>query len=179
MSEYSFFFAYLFSIIVMPFSFKWQILQSNKLQFLNQFISANKFPTIDIFYASTTIQWMKVNNKVSLVEWCPTGFKIRLNDVPAAILEQDDIGACSKNAVMIANNTGISRMFYERILHKCDLLHSTRSFLHWYYGQGIGSRDYCEASKDLRYLENDYSNVLIEKSFEDDDLYINDDTNYY
>merc|ERR1712241_1658881 len=34
--------------------------------------------------ANSTVQWLKQNNKVSFVEWCPTGFKIGLNSSPAA-----------------------------------------------------------------------------------------------
>merc|ERR1719461_1066895 len=39
--------------------------------------------------ANATVQWLKQNNKISFVEWCPTGFKIGLNEVPAAEIEAD------------------------------------------------------------------------------------------
>ncbi|ETO01386.1 hypothetical protein RFI_36054, partial [Reticulomyxa filosa] len=57
---------------------------------------------------------VETNNKIMLVEWCPTGLKIDLNEVPAA-LESNGIGAFNKNVVMIANNTGISRVFSKRM----------------------------------------------------------------
>ncbi|ETO29393.1 tubA [Reticulomyxa filosa] len=82
--------------------------------------------------ASATVQWLKKSGKIALVEWCPTGFKIGLNEIPAAVLEEDDIGAFSMNTVMIANNTGISRVFSVRISRKYDLLYSQRAFVHWY-----------------------------------------------
>ncbi|ETO03044.1 hypothetical protein RFI_34367 [Reticulomyxa filosa] len=72
-------------------------------------ISLNYRGDIKSKEANATVQWLKSNNKVALVEWCPTGFKIGLNEVPAVTLESDDVGAFSKNAIMIANNTGISR----------------------------------------------------------------------
>ncbi|ETO08919.1 hypothetical protein RFI_28467, partial [Reticulomyxa filosa] len=86
---------------------------------------------------NTAVQLLKKDHKISLVEWCPTGLKVGLNDVPAAILEQDDIAAFSKNAVMIANNTAISRLFYERISKKYDIMFDQRAFLHWYFGEGM------------------------------------------
>ncbi|ETO27394.1 tubulin alpha-4 chain [Reticulomyxa filosa] len=133
--------------------------------------------------ANTSIQWLKKNDKVRLVEWCPTGFKIGLNDIPATILEQDDIGAFSKNAVMIANNIGISRMFNERITRKFDLMYNQRAFVHWYLGYGRRERQFGITRQDLGYLERDYLDVLSEQITDEAvDDYVNDDnndTNYY
>ncbi|ETO27058.1 hypothetical protein RFI_10071, partial [Reticulomyxa filosa] len=117
--------------------------------------------------ANTTVQWLKKNDKVRLVEWCPTGFKIGLNDVPAAILEQDDMGAFSKNAIMIANNTGISRVFSKRIAQKYDLMYSQRAFVHWYVGEGMEEGEFAEAREDLGFLEKDYLDVLSEQPADD------------
>ncbi|ETO00679.1 alpha-tubulin [Reticulomyxa filosa] len=78
-------------------------------------ISLNYRGDIKSKEANATVQWLKSNNKVALAEWCPTGFKIGLNEVPAVTLESDDIGAFSKNAIMISNNTVISRVFSKRI----------------------------------------------------------------
>ncbi|ETO01030.1 hypothetical protein RFI_36410, partial [Reticulomyxa filosa] len=69
--------------------------------------------------ANATVQWLKSNNKIAL---------IGLNEVQAVTLESDDIGAFSKNAVMIANNTGISRVFSKRIAQKYDIMYSQRAF---------------------------------------------------
>merc|ERR1711988_14678 len=49
-------------------------------------ISLNYRGSIKSKEANSTVQWVKQNNKVAFVEWCPTGFKIGLNDVPAAVL---------------------------------------------------------------------------------------------
>merc|ERR1719282_761613 len=39
--------------------------------------------------ANATVQWLKQNNKMSFVEWCPTGFKIGLNNEPASQILDD------------------------------------------------------------------------------------------
>ena len=35
--------------------------------------------------ANKWVQWCKNNKKVVFVEWCPTGFKIGLNERPALV----------------------------------------------------------------------------------------------
>merc|ERR1712187_110214 len=47
-------------------------------------ISVNYRGEIKSKEANATVQWLKQNNKISFVEWCPTGFKIGLNERPAA-----------------------------------------------------------------------------------------------
>jgi len=109
-----------------------------------------------------TVQWLRDHKKVTLVEWCPTGFKIGLNDTPAAILESDDIAGFSKNAVMIANNTGISRVFTKRVSQKFDLMYSQRAFVHWFVGEGLEEGEFAEARENLGMLEKEYLEVLAE-----------------
>merc|ERR1711948_884 len=65
--------------------------------------------------ANSTVQYVKNNKKVTFVEWCPTGFKIGLNDVPPATVENDDMCVMKRNVVMIANNVAINRVFQERL----------------------------------------------------------------
>merc|ERR1712012_1008208 len=78
--------------------------------------------------ANSTAQWLKQNNKVTFVEWCPTGFKIGLNDTPATTLENVDVMAPSKrNVTMIGNNVAVSRVFTERITKPAGL----RALVRW------------------------------------------------
>ncbi|ETO34084.1 tubulin alpha-1 chain [Reticulomyxa filosa] len=104
--------------------------------------------------------WLKINNKISLVEWCPTGCKMNLDQIPAATLEVDDIGAWNKNTVIIANNTAIYRMFNKRIVEKFDYLYSQRAFVHWYVQEKMEETEFLEAREDLKFLEKDYFDVL-------------------
>merc|ERR1712036_83973 len=60
-------------------------------------ISVNYRGEIKSKEANATVQWLKQNNKISFVEWCPTGFKIGLNEVPAAKVENDVMAEASRN----------------------------------------------------------------------------------
>ena len=115
------------------------------------------------------MRWLKKEGKVSFVEWCPTGFKIGLNEEPPAVTPEDDVGAFERNVVMIGNNAGISRVFSERISKKFDLMYSQRAFVHWYVGEGMEEGEFAEAREDLGFLEKDYLDVLTEQATDDAD----------
>merc|ERR1712193_47965 len=60
-------------------------------------ISINYRGEIKSKEANATVQWLKQNNKISFVEWCPTGFKIGLNAVPAEAVADDVMARAAKN----------------------------------------------------------------------------------
>ena len=82
---------------------------------MNDFDPEDKFIAISLNYrgdvkskeANATVQWLKNIKKCTFVEWCPTGFKVGLNERPPALVQDDDIGAALRNVTMIGNNTGI------------------------------------------------------------------------
>merc|ERR1739838_555601 len=104
---------------------------------------------------------------ISFVEWCPTGFKIGLNDKPAAALDDDILAASPRNVTMIGNNVAVSRVFTERITKKYDIMYGQRAYVHWYVGEGMEEGEFSEALEDLGFLEKDYLDVITEQASDD------------
>jgi len=132
-------------------------------------ISLNYRGEIKSKVANSTVQWLKQQNKVSFVEWCPTGFKIGLNAVPAAKTDNDDMATSKTNCVMIGNNVSVSRVFNNRLVKKYDMMYSQRAYVHWYVGEGMEEGEFSEAREDLGFLEKDYLDVVAEQASDEEE----------
>jgi len=132
-------------------------------------ISMNYRGSIKAKEANAAVQKCKTEKKIVFVEWVPTGFKVGLNEVPAAAVEKDEMASFEKNVVMIGNNTAVSRVFSERISKKYDQMYSQRAFVHWYVGEGMEEGEFAEAREDLGFLEKDYLDVLSEQATDEEE----------
>jgi len=118
--------------------------------------------------ANEAVQLAK-QNKVKLVEWCPTGFKISLIDTLPSVLVDDGMQPTERTGAMIGNNIAIARPFESRICKKHDLLYSQRAYVHWYVGEGMEEGEFSEARESLQMLLNDYQDMLRQHTEEPDD----------
>jgi tubulin alpha len=132
-------------------------------------ISINYRGDIKSKVANATIQWVKQQGKVSFVEWCPTGFKIGLNDTPAKAVVGDDMAEAARNCTMIGNNVAVNRVFSERLSKKYDMMYSQRAYVHWYVGEGMEEGEFSEAREDLGFLEKDYLDVVSEQASDEEE----------
>eukprot|EP01083_Nonionella_stella_P005821 16794_1 len=110
--------------------------------------------------ANAAVQTLKSSEKVQLVDWCPTGFKISMIDRMPSYLGDDGLKPTDKMCVMVGNNTAVIRPFSTNIAGKYDLMYSQRAFVHWYVGEGMEEGEFAEAREDLEMLLIDYSNAL-------------------
>merc|ERR1712173_414993 len=134
-------------------------------------ISINYRGPIKSKEANATAQWLKQNNKVAFVEWCPTGFKLGLNGTAAAVIDGDLMALKDggNNVAMIGNNVAVSRVFTERITKKYDMMYAQRAFVHWYVGEGMEEGEFSEAREDLGFLEKDYLDVVTEQASDEEE----------
>ncbi|GAB1603556.1 tubulin alpha chain-like, partial [Argonauta hians] len=113
------------------------------------------------------LQAVKKLNKVNFVDWCPTGFKIGINNLPPTVVPESDIGTTVRAACMLSNTTAI-REAWVQLGYKFDLMFRKRAFVHWYVSEGLILEEFYESRENIAALEEDYREAGLDTVFEDD-----------
>ncbi|CBY23309.1 unnamed protein product [Oikopleura dioica] len=81
----------------------------------------------------------KARRSVQFVDWCPTGFKVGINNEAPAVVPNSDLAKVRRALCMLSNTTAIADA-WSRLNHKFDLMYAKRAFVHWYVGRRNGRK---------------------------------------
>lgn len=79
---------------------------------------------------NAAIAAVKMDKTIQFVDWCPTGFKVGINNQPPTVVPGGDQAQVSRAMCMLCNNTSIVEA-WARLNRKFDLMFAKRAFVHW------------------------------------------------
>ena len=79
---------------------------------------------------NAAISTIKTKRTIQFVDWCPTGFKIGINNQAPNVVPGGDMAKVCRAVCMLSNTTAIGQA-WERLGTKFDLMYQKRAFVHW------------------------------------------------